>query len=463
MEMSEKIDLYYCKIGEKNPNFKYKINAMPMLLNALEDCEREQMVSYYQMAPLVRQTEGIYLKDADYILLGHPVARVEDFTDNLLRDLELINNSRKKGAEIIVMGKATNVKPLVEGKYDNITYVDSHFAEYLAKRFGFDFKEEYVLYDDRTGFLNIWPVDGCLNKCGFCRRSYMNIPFESQPLDFLKERLDWFKKNKPEQMKHVRVRAENLTEYGLDIYGKQCFEEIIRLVDSYDEVEKIDYPIGMNIGEITPEILEALCNSKKTNLIGLNIEAGSDRLLKLINKKHDTEKIKYVYKELIKANPSIYITSTFMIGLPTEELEDILQLGLLIDEIMPDSLLCNYYGYSPKHPLAKYPQLDQKVKEYHLNFLIKLLKDNKDRNYMLKFSYEAPFRKNKRIDERIKKEIIEDQKASLPRIINRRHLLFVDGVTINYTNGDELTDEFINSEYRKKVKKIKESQYSKKL
>ena len=54
----------------------------------------------------------------------------------------------------------------------------------------------------------------------------------------------------------------------------------------------------MCISEINSEILDALCKSKKINMIYLNIETGSDRLLKLINKGHDKKKCLEVFKRL---------------------------------------------------------------------------------------------------------------------------------------------------------------------
>ena len=41
----------------------------------------------------------------------------------------------------------------------------------------------------------------------------------------------------------------------------------------------------------------------------------------------------------------LFITSTIMIGLPTEGLEDILELGNLINEVEPNYVLSNYYGF----------------------------------------------------------------------------------------------------------------------
>lgn len=264
-----------CDLDYKNHEcFPYKICAEPLQRNIYQDCYREQLVSFFQMAPLMNKT--VPLEQADYILYANPFASVQDFTDSVLKELEEINKKRKENSEIIICGKATNIRPIIKEKYKNITYVPSHFTEYIGKRFNIDMQEQYIVYDDRNGILNIWPVDGCLNKCGFCRRSYMHIPFESQTLESLKKQLDWLKENHPEQMKHVSLRAENLTQYGIDIDGEQTLYKVIDLIDSYNEVESIDFSIGMCLGEMTKKIIDSICRSEKVVGMVLYFETGDD-------------------------------------------------------------------------------------------------------------------------------------------------------------------------------------------
>lgn len=219
----------------------------------------------------------------------HMYARCDDYSDFVAKQLENIARSRKPGAEIIVLGKAANAEKLLNGSISNITFWGDHFTEKLGKKFDMDIKEEYFVYNDIEKHLAIWPVDGCLNKCKFCRRPYMEIKFESLSLETIRTNLDLIRLDTPELMRKISIRAENLTEYGIDIYGKLMLHELIYLINSYDEVKEIEFPIGMCIGEITPQILEALCYSKKITKLAMNLETGSDRLLKFIGKKHTCE------------------------------------------------------------------------------------------------------------------------------------------------------------------------------
>ena len=125
---------------------------------------------------------------------------------------------------------------------------------------------------------------------------------------------------------------------------------------------------------------------QKNRLYGLNLEAGSDRLLKLIGKKHTNEQAIHIYHTIKQYHPESYISSTVMVGLPTEELIDMYNLADLIAKAKPDRVYCVFYGIAPDQPLAKLPQLSESLRDYHLKILIKQLK-KKVNSKMLLYHY----------------------------------------------------------------------------
>ncbi len=403
---------------------KYKINAYFLRFNCWNASEsyRELMVSFFPMLPLIKKEVSFY--EADYILYAHPYARLEDMSPSVIEQIRWIDKNRKEGAEIIVVGKAANIEPILAGSISNITFYESHFTGILGKKFGMNIKDEYIVYDSSCGWLNIWPVNGCLNKCKFCRRTYMNIPFESISLDNIKSELDNIKARAPELMTGICLRAENLTEYGIDIYGEQRLQDLIKLIASYEEVKYIKFfPIGLAICEITDEILDSICNIKKiVPSIALNLEAGSNRMLKLIGKNHTRERAIHIFKELRKAHPKAYISTGIMVGFPTEELIDIYELADLIEQTDPNHIFCNLVEIAPKCPLAQLPQLSDNLREYHLKVLLGLLKKQK-REHEADISYPKIFKRGKRSTYRFKKKCEEHWKRFSLLTIPRKTLV----------------------------------------
>ena len=107
-------------------------------MNVDLECYREQMVSYYPMMPLLYDT--VPMEEADYILYMHPYARCEDLSQNVIEEIQYIDDRRKAGAEIVVVGKAANAEKLLNGSIKNITFWGDHFTEKLGKKFELDIK-----------------------------------------------------------------------------------------------------------------------------------------------------------------------------------------------------------------------------------------------------------------------------------------------------------------------------------
>ena len=115
----------------RKPNFHYvpydespfKINADYFFGdNVREECKRELFVSYFPMIPLLQKL--VILEEADYILYMHFYARTNDMSDIVIQELHQIASRRKKGAQIIVVGKAANVKDILN-KSKNIMTVNT--------------------------------------------------------------------------------------------------------------------------------------------------------------------------------------------------------------------------------------------------------------------------------------------------------------------------------------------------
>ncbi len=353
----------------------FNINADFLKYNSetFVECCRELFVSLFPMLPLLEKT--VALEDADYILYSHPYARIEDMSPVVLSQLREIDERRRPGAEIIVVGKASNAKELLAGSIQNITFWPNHYAEMVGKKFNMNITDEYFVYDQEIRALNIWPVNGCLRKCKFCRRTYMDIPFESLSLEYIKSKLDWYRENCPERLEYIQLRAENLTEYGYDLDSNVSLADLIDLVSSYAEVRFISILIGLAICEITDEILDAMCRSGKFVFISMNPEAGNDRLLRVIGKDHTCERAIYITKRLKESNPNVFLNCTVMVGLPTETLSDVYDLADLCVKMSMNEVLINKYGVAPKLPLNDLPQLSHQLKEYHLRLMIKLIKE----------------------------------------------------------------------------------------
>ncbi len=164
------------------------------------------------------------------------------------------------------------------------------------------FKNTFILEVER----------GCSNRCGFCLASYMNMPIRFVDYNKIIETIDF-----------GLQYTNKIALLGAQITAHPDFDKICKYVDNkIKSGEKIEMGISsLRVDSFKPEIVQTLVDAGQRNLT-LAIEAGSERLRRVINK-HLTED--QIFKAIDVAISCGLRGIKFygMIGLPTETQEDI--------------------------------------------------------------------------------------------------------------------------------------------
>ncbi len=104
-------------------------------------------------------------------------------------------------------------------------------------------------------------------------------------------------------------------------------------LQKYSEIKRIRYTTSHPL-DMTDDLIECYSTNKKLMpFVHLPIQSGSNKILKLMNRKHKVEDYLEIYEKLLKINPSIKISSDFIIGYPGEEQHDFDQTISLIKKI----------------------------------------------------------------------------------------------------------------------------------
>ena len=160
---------------------------------------------------------------------------------------------------------------------------------------------------------------GCANRCGFCLASYLNLPLRCVPYDELIKTID------------LGLSYTNkIALLGAQISAHPHFHDICKYI--YDKIksgQKIEMSVSsLRVDAITPDVVLALAAAGQKNST-LAIEAGSERLRKVINKNLTEQQI-FAAVKIAKENGLKGLKFYGMIGLPTEKYEDlqeIIELG----------------------------------------------------------------------------------------------------------------------------------------
>lgn len=175
----------------------------------------------------------------------------------------------------------------------------------------------------------IRPSRGCLGKCAYCAINKAIGTMHSKPLD---EIISDFKRGLNQGYKNFVIDADDLGCYGIDIGSNipQLLNKIISIPGDYRLDLHFIHPqwVIKYINE-----LEEILKSGKIYRIGSSIQAGNPRILKLMHRYSDTEKIKETFLRLKKAYPPLLLETEIIVGFPTETFEEFLDSLRIIEEV----------------------------------------------------------------------------------------------------------------------------------
>ena len=165
-----------------------------------------------------------------------------------------------------------------------------------------------------SSFLTI--QEGCDKFCHFCVVPYTRGPEYSRPFEQI---LNEAKHLVDMGVKEIVLLGQNVNAYKNRQYRlSNLIFEIEKLVG----VERIRYTTS-HPKDMTEDLIEVYKYSKKLMpLVHLPVQSGSNKILKLMNRKHTINEYLKIYEKLKDINPKIQFSSDFIIGYPGEEEKD---------------------------------------------------------------------------------------------------------------------------------------------
>ena len=216
-----------------------------------------------------------------------------------------------------------------------------------------------------SSFLTI--QEWCDKFCSFCVVPYTRGPEYSRPFDKIILEAEELIKN---GAKEIILLGQNVNAYS---YKKKIKEyrisDIINKLENYSELKRIRYTTS-HPRDMTDDLIECYSTSKKLMpFVHLPIQSGSNKILKLMNRKHTVEQYVEIYEKLKKINPDIEFSSDFIISYPGETDKDFNETVNLIKKIK----FINSYSFifSPR-PGTKAYNLNPIDKEISKERLIKI-------------------------------------------------------------------------------------------
>ena len=248
-------------------------------------------------------------------------------------------------------------------------------------------------------FVNI--TYGCNNFCTYCIVPYTRGRERSRlPEDILKE----VRELAADGVKEVMLLGQNVNSYGLADGFEMDFADLIYAINEIEGIERIRF-MTSHPKDLSDKLIGAYRDCEKLAChIHLPVQAGSNRVLKRMNRKYTRESYLELIRKLREATDGqIAITTDIIVGFPGETEEDFEETLSLMAEVQYDSAFTFLYSPRPGTPAAEYDdQIPEEVKHERFNRMREVLDAGMADNNAVyegrieKVLVEGPSRKNKK-------------------------------------------------------------------
>lgn len=212
-------------------------------------------------------------------------------------------------------------------------------------------------------------AEGCNNCCAYCvipqiRGGYRSRPFESiiNEAEVLAEK----------GCREIMLIAQDVTEYGRDLYGRLRLPELLRALCRIDGLKWIRLMYCYE-DKITDELIEVMASEEKIcNYIDIPLQHISDRVLSRMNRHSTSSSIRNTIARLRSAMPDIHIRTTMIVGFPGETEEDFEELIDFVEETRFERL--GVFAYSREEGTVAgdmEDQIDEDVKAVRLDAVMR--------------------------------------------------------------------------------------------
>lgn len=242
----------------------------------------------------------------------------EESINTILQCIEAKNRGMAK--QVFVMGCMT--EKYKDEMVKELPEVDAFFGKFQGKdivaRLGKNYKQDIVgvrMLTTPKHYAYLKISEGCDRKCSFCAIPSMTGRHTSKPIENIIKEAEFLAQ---QGVKELLVVAQDLSSYGLDIYGKQSLALLLEELVKVGGIQWIKlhyaYPTAFPY-----DILPVMAKYDKIcKYLDIALQHSSDEMLKKMRRGITREKTEQLIARIRKEVPGIAIRTTLMVGHPGE-------------------------------------------------------------------------------------------------------------------------------------------------
>jgi len=259
------------------------------------------------------------------------------------------SEAKQKGkiAKLVVMGCLS--ERYKEELQLEMPQVDAFFGTRelpsVLKSLGADYKHELIgerLLSTPGHYAYFKIAEGCNRPCSFCAIPLMRGNHVSTPIEELVRNAEYLARN---GTKELILIAQELTYYGLDLYGKRRLDDLLRALSDVNGTEWIRlqyaYPtqFPLDIIDVIKE-RDNICN-----YLDMPLQHISDNVLKSMRRGISARKTVELIDQIRQKLPDLCLRTTMLVGHPGETEEDFEKLVSFVEKTKFDRLGVFQYSH----------------------------------------------------------------------------------------------------------------------
>ena len=278
--------------------------------------------------------------------------------------------------------------------------------------------------DDNKAWVAV--MYGCNNFCSYCIVPYVRGRERSRrPEAVMAEVRELVAKGVSE----ICLLGQNVNSYGKDLDEDIDFSDLLRQVNSVDGVERIRF-MTSHPKDLSDKLIDTIAECPKIcKQLHLPFQAGSDRVLKEMNRRYTKadylEKIRKVKGRI----PDIALTTDVIVGFPTETDEDFEDTLDVLRQVEFDQIFSFIYSRREGTPAAK------------LDFVLSEDEIHKNFNKLLEVQNEISRRKNEAYVGRIERVLVDGASKNDPEMLSGRT---ESSKIVNFKGDPSLTGKYVD-------------------
>ncbi len=224
----------------------------------------------------------------------------------------------------------------------------------------------------REGLVRAWVsiMYGCDNYCAYCVVPYTRGRERSRPASDICSEIQTLAN---QGYKEITLLGQNVNSYGKNLSETIDFPDLLKLIHEIPGIQRIRF-VTSHPRDLSEKLVRTMRDLPKIcEHIHLPLQAGSDKILSLMNRGYTYKQYREKIDYMRNAVPGIAITTDIITGFPGETEDDFRCTANALREIEFDGIFAFKYSERPDTKALELPDhIDENVKSKRLSEVLEL-------------------------------------------------------------------------------------------